>query len=303
MSSTHKSKRGPQEQEKAKGGKEKEEKLSLPQVNGRGNKAGNNNTTPNKKANDQSKSVQAEKLPAIKVAKTAATPEIPVDPNPPTLNEMKKEETVENKEGNNTITTTTQEISNPANTEVPIVTVPEAVPVVEVPSPPVKPPQNGKVTLIYEQYNEQFDILNGSTTHENIDEVYCLTFVMPNCLIHLSKLNPQEKRKLEAEGNLDFFIEENPRGTYHGLEVDMTYYVYVEQEAEQLARDQARMKQIASSMEGAKKKDPNGDLVKDDGRVLESCSCIYGNPCVDEYGCKDWDNRFAVATKNGWKGF
>jgi hypothetical protein len=23
-------------------------------------------------------------------------------------------------------------------------------------------------------------------------------------------------------------------------------------------------------------------LLKDDGRVIESCSCVYGNPCVDE---------------------
>ena len=28
-----------------------------------------------------------------------------------------------------------------------------------------------------------------------------------------------------------------------------------------------------------------------------------GNPCVDEYGCKDWDNRYAIAKINGWKGF
>lgn len=42
---------------------------------------------------------------------------------------------------------------------------------------------------------------------------------------------------------------------------------------------------------------------KEDGRGFESCSCIYGAPCVDEYGCRDWTNRFAVAKKNGWKGF
>jgi hypothetical protein len=56
-------------------------------------------------------------------------------------------------------------------------------------------------------------------------------------------------------------------------------------------------------MEGAKDPNAPSPLTKDDGRVLESCSCVYGNPCVDEYGCKDWDNRYAVATKNGWKGF
>jgi hypothetical protein len=163
-------------------------------------------------------------------------------------------------------------------------------------------PQNGKVTLVYEQYNEQFDIVNGSTTHENIDEVYCLSFVMPGCLIHLSKHSPTLKRQLEIDERFDdLFLKEDPRGTYHGLEVDQTYYAYVEQEAEQLARDQAITKQRLQSLEGGGK---NGKkLEKDDGRVLESCSCIYGNPCVDEYGCKDWSNRCAVATQNGWKGF
>jgi hypothetical protein len=163
-------------------------------------------------------------------------------------------------------------------------------------------PQNGKVTLIYEQYNEQFDIVNGSTTHENIDEVYCLSFVMPGCLIHLSKHAPGVKRQLEIEEKFDdLFFKEDPRGTYHGLEVDHTYYVFVEQEAEQLARDQAITKQRLQTHESGG--NAGKKLEKDDGRVLESCSCIYGNPCVDEYGCKDWTNRFAVASKNGWKGF
>jgi hypothetical protein len=163
---------------------------------------------------------------------------------------------------------------------------------------------NGKITLIYEQYNEQFDIVDGITTQENIDEVYCLSFVMPNCLIHLSVHPPDKKRTLEAEGSIldDLFVREDPRGTYHTLEADCTYYVYVEQEADQLMRDQERMRLVVSSMDGGTKIKGDG-IVRDDGRVIESCSCIYGNPCVDEYGCKDWSNRAAVALKNGWKGF
>ena len=94
-----------------------------------------------------------------------------------------------------------------------------------------------------------------------------------------------------------------PRGTYHGLEDDQVLYVYVEEEAAQRARDQARMRAIAQAMDGAPVRDSKGNIVRDDGRSMESCSCIYGNPCVDEYGCKDWDNRYAVAKKNGWKGF
>lgn len=173
------------------------------------------------------------------------------------------------------------------------------------PLPPAEPTynpseHNGNVTLIYEQYNEAFPIVNGSTTQENIDEVYCLSFVMPNCLIHLSCYAPAEWRVRDAEQQYEgLYIKEEPRGVYQGLMKDSTYYVYVEQEAQQLKRDQEMTRQrIAKEASGAPK-----PLPKDDGRVLESCSCIYGNPCVDEYGCKDWNNRFAVAGKNGWKGF
>ena len=143
--------------------------------------------------------------------------------------------------------------------------------------------ETGDVTLIYEQYNEKFPILSGMTTAESIDEVYCLSFVMPNCKIHLSVFSPQDKRKLEELGNIDIFVKEDPSGTYKGLAADFTYYVYVEQEAEQLARDQERMRRIAEGMDGAKKVD-DGLIKPDDGRGTESCSCLYGNPCVDEYG-------------------
>lgn len=30
----------------------------------------------------------------------------------------------------------------------------------------------------------------------------------------------------------------------------------------------------------------------------EGCSCLYGNPCVDQYVCQDWNNRFTVAKNN-----
>eukprot|EP00943_MAST-04B_sp_MAST-4B-sp1_P000214 g214.t1 len=33
----------------------------------------------------------------------------------------------------------------------------------------------------------------------------------------------------------------------------------------------------------------------------ETCSCLYGNPCVDQYVCSDWKNRFEIAKQNGWK--
>mmetsp|Transcript_9615 Transcript_9615/g.9418 ORF Transcript_9615/g.9418 Transcript_9615/m.9418 type:complete len:341 (+) Transcript_9615:200-1222(+) len=165
---------------------------------------------------------------------------------------------------------------------------------------------NGNICLVYEQYNEMFEIVEGSTTHANIDDVYCLSFVMPDCAITLSVHSPTEMRTLEIDGESNFhlFVPENPMGVYQTLEADKTYYVYVKQKAEQLKMDQERMKVIAAGMNGATiKEDPENRISRDDGRVVESCSCVYGNPCVDEYGCKDWDNRAKVATANGWKGF
>lgn len=160
---------------------------------------------------------------------------------------------------------------------------------------------NGEVKLLYERYDELFPIIDGSTTASAIDEVYCLSFVMPDCVIHLSTLPPAEKYQREAAGELDLFVSENPRGTYHGLVKDLSYYVYVEENADQLRRDQEIAKRNATTLAEAAAKD---SLQRDDGRMgMESCSCIYGNPCVDEYGCKDWTNRYAIAQKNGWKGF
>ncbi|KAF4039096.1 hypothetical protein GN244_ATG08696 [Phytophthora infestans] len=157
---------------------------------------------------------------------------------------------------------------------------------------------NGMVKLIYDSYDELFPIEDGSTTQANIDEIYCLSFVMPNCFVRLSRHPNPERFHREESGIFDSLVCEDPRGTYHNLEKDQAYYVVVEQEADRLRRDQEATKALW-----------DGDLQKQkkagkyDGRGFESCSCVYGNPCVDEYGCRDWHSRFAVATKNGWKGF
>lgn len=152
---------------------------------------------------------------------------------------------------------------------------------------------NGEVIIKYEQYNERFPIIDGSTTAEIIDDTYCLSFVMPDCLIHLSLYDAKEKRRLEDEGKLDIFIKEDPIGKYHDLEKENIYYCYIEQKAELLKRDQLKMQKVAKSMD-------NPDVKS---REQEGCSCLFGNPCMDQYICRDWDNRYSIAKKNGWKGF
>jgi hypothetical protein len=164
--------------------------------------------------------------------------------------------------------------------------------------------ENGKVKLLYEMYAEEFTIVDGKLSAAVIDEEYCLSYVMPNCCIHLSQFSNRGRLEHEANGNYaSCTISEQPVGTFHGLEVGRSYHVFIEQESEQLKRDQELMKQNAKTMEGAIDPSVPKQLVRNDGRALEGCSCIYGNPCLDEYACRDWSNRFAISTKNGWKGF
>ena len=35
----------------------------------------------------------------------------------------------------------------------------------------------------------------------------------------------------------------------------------------------------------------------DNNEFRESCSCLEGNPCVDKYNCKDWENRRKLQKK------
>ena len=101
------------------------------------------------------------------------------------------------------------------------------------------------MTLIYEQYNEKFPISNGSITSDAIDEVYCLSFVMEGCRIHLSKHTPLEKRSIEIQGDEQqlqhlYLVESEslPQVVYHGLVDGETYYVYVDQDEVSLLREQ-----------------------------------------------------------------
>ena len=158
---------------------------------------------------------------------------------------------------------------------------------------------NGKVRIIYEQYDELFDISDGSLAQADIDEVYCLSFVMPGCRIHLSELNPSDRTRRANEGLPVSYEKEDPEGVYRELMTSKTYFAYVEQEEERLLRDQAETKARLQSNDNVPAASDRGGR----DQFYESCSCLFGNPCVDEYVCKDWNNRYAVAAHHGWKGF
>ena len=157
---------------------------------------------------------------------------------------------------------------------------------------------DGLVKLIYEQYDELFSICGGSITQAEIDEVYCLSFVMPECHLRLSQSSPTERAKQLNEGGEITYEKESPVGVFCGLNTSRLYYIYVEQDAERLSRDQEDFKRKMPPISDRR----SGDI-ENNSEFRESCSCLFGNPCVDEYICKDWTNRYAIASGNGWKGF
>jgi hypothetical protein len=92
-------------------------------------------------------------------------------------------------------------------------------------------------------------------------------------------------------------VREDPIGTFKELLSGEKYYCIVIEAPEQYALDQKNLQArlLASGLLDA--------ASATRGRDVEGCSCLYGNPCMDQYICRDWDNRFAVSKNNGWKGF
>lgn len=144
---------------------------------------------------------------------------------------------------------------------------------------------NGEVTIKYNMYAEKFSIENHTLTAKAIDEIYCLSDVMPGCFIHLG-----EKEFVYGEEHA--YVKEDPVGSFRGLMAGETYWCYVQQDPEQEKRDQEAMKQRWAGQ-------VLGGGVGDRGSEGETCSCGWGAPCTNPMICKDWDNRFANAIKAG----
>ena len=152
----------------------------------------------------------------------------------------------------------------------------------------------GTVVINYQMYNEKFPISKNMLTASRIDEDYGLTDVMPGCKIMLSTID-SKARTLYQNNYPDReapYVREDPEGTFRDLLSDETYYCIVIENPDQYKKDMAAIKNRNAGLD-----------IKQDGSRVEGCSCLFGNPCVDQYICKDWNNRMTVAKKNGWKGF
>ena len=153
----------------------------------------------------------------------------------------------------------------------------------------------GNVIINYQMYNEEFPISNNTLTAERIDEDYGLTDVMPGCRIRLSTIDSKSRTLYENahDGLQAPWVHEEPIGTFKNLLSNETYYCIVFEDAIQYEKD---MNELQKRLNNQPKENYKT-------RTEEGCSCLYGNPCMDQYICRDWNNRYAVAKTNGWKGF
>eukprot|EP00746_Dinoflagellata_sp_MGD_P087023 gnl/MRDRNA2_/MRDRNA2_34517_c0_seq1.p1 gnl/MRDRNA2_/MRDRNA2_34517_c0~~gnl/MRDRNA2_/MRDRNA2_34517_c0_seq1.p1 ORF type:complete len:283 (-),score=93.12 gnl/MRDRNA2_/MRDRNA2_34517_c0_seq1:29-784(-) len=143
---------------------------------------------------------------------------------------------------------------------------------------------DGDVTIKYNMYAEKFPVKQHTLQAQTIDELYCLSDVMPGCFVHLAE-------REFAHDEEHTYVREDPPGTFIGLMAGETYWCYVQQDAEQEKRDLERMRKV---WEGGV---ASGIGDRDTGKL--KCTCCEGTPCygAQQSVCLDWANRFTIAEK------
>jgi len=149
-----------------------------------------------------------------------------------------------------------------------------------------KPSISGEVFLRYNHYKEPHTVTHdeGSSatiSQADVVELLSLDYAFNGTfIVHLNPLQscPSMKR-----------MWQDKEGLIGGLVVGKEYWVDVVEDA------------VAEAQ--VERKTYNPDKKADDNAPREEgCSCLFGNPCMESYTCADWQNRFDVAKKNGWKG-
>ena len=176
------------------------------------------------------------------------------------------------------------------------------------PEPPALP--SGPVRVRYNHYNNEFDVVDGRLDFEEVDEAYAISFVFKgDWKVRLKSKDGTIDTPPDGGALIKGVDEEgDPKveGFFSNLSIEdadgvQQLYELVVEEDPALA-DAPRKTYTASS------KVVGRVIAGDDdepgmGEDSSSCSCLFGNPCASSYNCKDWQNRFEVAKKNGWKGF
>jgi hypothetical protein len=118
---------------------------------------------------------------------------------------------------------------------------------------------NGEVVLKYEMYDERFVLRDGQLGPGGdgglcgasyIDEEYCLSFVMPNCKIHLATVDRREVDKMaDCPEKWQLFAQEDPPGTFRGLRRECSYWVVIVEDSAQARKDQERMAKVWAALD------------------------------------------------------
>ena len=150
---------------------------------------------------------------------------------------------------------------------------------------------NGKVKIIYERYDDLFELKDGGISIAVVDEEYCLSDVMPGCSLELLSMTPKDRIAQEVSGiPTPFNNKANENSAWDELytydDEPKAYWVVAFQDPELLAADLAATKKRMDAMAG-----------EDDGSGV--CTCTNGKACSmkNKDHCKDFPNRFTVAAK------
>lgn len=164
---------------------------------------------------------------------------------------------------------------------------------------------DGEVTIRFNHYKKKFAIIRGSTTSDVVDAEYYISFAFPKSKIHLTLFGPSDFSFEEQGYTTRPIVKEKPEGTYRGLDPSKEYWVEVEEDAAERKAYEERQDALAreNAVKRAEKEARGEEINAIIKTKTESCSCIEGNPCLDRYACKDWEHRYEVAKRNGWKGF
>eukprot|EP00750_Incisomonas_marina_P004603 INCI13485.10.p2 GENE.INCI13485.10~~INCI13485.10.p2 ORF type:complete len:339 (-),score=75.80 INCI13485.10:2848-3864(-) len=154
--------------------------------------------------------------------------------------------------------------------------------------------KDGHVVCHYNMYHESFPISDNKLKAFEIDDMYCLSDIMPGCIVRLSYI---DNTKFKGERWELPFVPDDSNGVLTELMDGEEYWVVVIENEEQLKKDQAETAARMAELGTADSGEPQTGVTRKEG-----CSCIYGNPCTDKYVCNSWETRFAVARNHGWKG-
>ncbi|KAL4512247.1 hypothetical protein ABPG72_005249 [Tetrahymena utriculariae] len=129
-----------------------------------------------------------------------------------------------------------------------------------------------------------FTIKDGIVSYDLVDDELALSFAYEKGY----QLFLTVEKDGKPDESVSFFSQGSGKSkTFNNLQAETTYWCVV------LKNDAAESKRKVykvdeSSFGGSKTNQKRG----------EGYSCLYGNPCVDQYVCLDWNNRFTIAKQN-----